>query len=142
MTLFQKAIIDNYNIMNYKDDFLLLHCSRNDLIYAPFDGQIKATENGCVLHNEDFDLYISHIKYTYKNNEIESGDVLGIPTLGKVNGNNIAYIGIKICYKNDIVNPIIYLEQRDKDIKEVKHINDVDGDMKSQPKRKSNQKKK
>ena len=48
----------------------------------------------------------------------------------------IAYIGVKIYHKNEMQEPIIYLEHRDKFVDNIKE------EIKSQPKRKSNKKKK
>lgn len=135
MSLFKNKLLNNYNLMEYKDDFLLLHCSKNDFIYAPFDGELKITDNGCVLHNEDYKLYLSHIQCTM-HDDVKAGDIIGLPMVGKINHRSIAYIGIKIYNKNEMQEPIIYLERRDKSVDNVKE------EIKSQPKRKSNKKKK
>lgn len=135
MSLFKKRLLNNYNLIEYKDDFLLLHCSKNDFIYAPFDGKLKITDNGCVLHNGDFELHLSHIQCTM-HDDVKAGDIIGLPMVGKINYRNIAYIGIKIYNKNEMQEPIVYLEHRDKFVDNIKE------EIKSQPKRKSNKKKK
>ena len=53
MSLFKNKLLNNYNLMEYKDDFLLLHCSKNDFIYAPFDGKLEITDNGCGFEADD-----------------------------------------------------------------------------------------
>ena len=135
MSLFKKRLLNNYNLIEYKDDFLLLHCSKNDFIYAPFDGKLKITDNGCVLHSGDYKLYLSHIQCTM-HDDVKAGDIIGLPMVGKINYRSIAYIGIKIYNKNEMQEPIVYLEHRDKFVDNIKE------EIKSQPKRKSNKKKK
>ena len=135
MSLFKKRLLNNYNLIKYKDDFLLLHCSRNDLIYVPFDGKLKNTDDGCILYNEDFELHLSHIQCTM-HDDVKAGDIMGLPIVGKIDNRKIAYIGVKIYHKNEMQEPIIYLEHRDK------FVNNIKEEIKSQPKRKSNKKKK
>ena len=135
MSLFKKRLLNNYNLIEYKDDFLLLHCSKNDLIYVPFDGKLKITDDGCILYNEDFELHLSHMQCTM-HDDVKAGDIMGLPLVGKIDNRKIAYIGVKIYHKNEMQEPIIYLEHRDK------FVNNIKEEIKSQPKRKSNKKKK
>lgn len=115
MSLFKTEILNYYNLIQYKNDFLLLHCSKNSLVYAPFDAEIKKTDDGCILHNREFDLYISHIDYTYKDNKVKAGEIIGKPIMGKISNNSmIAYIGVKICKDNEMQEPTQYLKRIDK----------------------------
>lgn len=142
MSLFKKRLLNNYNLIEYKDDFLLLHCSRNDLIYVPFDGKLKITDDGCILYNEDFELHLSHMQCTM-HDDVKAGDIMGLPIVGKIDNRKIAYIGIKIYNKNEMQEPLIYLECRDKIISNTKDkVEEVEKETKSQTKRKSNKKKK
>ena len=115
MSLFKKAILDYYIPMNYDDDFILLHCSRNDKVIAPFDGSLELTDNGCVLSNKHFKLHISHVECE-NNTDIKMGDVIGTPLIGKISGDDIAYIGIKIHKDNKIQDAMLYLAFMDEDI--------------------------
>lgn len=114
MSLFKSEILNYYNLTQYKNDFLLLHCSKNSLVYAPFDAEIKKTDDGCILHNREFDLYISHIDYTYKDNKVKAGEIIGKPIMGKISNSMIAYIGVKICKDNEMQEPTQYLKRIDK----------------------------
>ena len=114
MSLFKTEILNYYNLIQYKNDFLLLHCSKNSLVYAPFDAEIKKADDGCILHNREFDLYISHIDYTYKDNKVKAGEIIGKPIMGKISNSMIAYIGVKICKDNEMQEPTQYLKRIDK----------------------------
>ena len=121
MSLFKKPILNCYNLIKYQDDFLLLHCSRNDMIHAPFDGEIKKIENGCILYNDNFKLYITHINCD-TNQKVIAGESIGTPMIGRILGERKAYIGIKIYYKNKICDILTYLTCKDKDIQSNKKI--------------------
>lgn len=137
MSLFKSQILNCYNLMQYQDDFLLLHCSRNDMIHAPFDGKVEATEDGCILYNNDFKLYITHIDCDI-NQEVSAGQIIGVPKMGRVLGEKKAYIGVKIYYKDELHDVTTYLYGIDKTIYEEKEeVQEV-----VKPKRKSNKKKK
>jgi len=144
MSLFKNEILNCYNLIQYKNDFLLLHCSRNSLVYAPFDAEIRKTDDGCILHNREFDLYISHIDYTYKDNKVKAGEIIGKPIMGKISNSMIAYIGIKICKDNEMQKPIQYLKRIDKTLeyKDVVKEDEVEIIKPQTVKRKSNKKKK
>ena len=115
MSLFKTEILNYYNLIQYKNDFLLLHCSKNSLVYAPFDAEIKKNDAGCILHKREFDVYISHIDYTYKDNKVKAGEIIGKPIMGKISNNSmIAYIGVKICKDNEMQEPTQYLKRIDK----------------------------
>lgn len=144
MSLFKNEILNYYNLIQYKNDFLLLHCSRNSLVYAPFDAEIKRTDDGCILHNREFDLYISHIDYTYKDNKVKAGEIIGKPIVGKANNSMIAYIGIKICKDNEMQEPTQYLKRIDKTLEYRNVVKEDEAEI-TKPqtvKRKSNKKKK
>lgn len=150
MSLFKNEILNYYNLIQYKNDFLLLHCSRNSLVYAPFDAEIKKTDDGCILHNREFDLYISHIDYTYQNNKVKAGEIIGKPVIGKIfNNSMIAYIGIKICKDNEMQEPTQYLKRIDKTLEHKEYIqenvvkkDEVEITKPQTVRRKSNKKKK
>lgn len=142
MGLFKSKILDMYNILCYDGEYLILHCSRNDIIHAPFDGKLKITDDGCILYNEDFELHLSHIQCTMHDN-VKAGDVMGLPIVGKIDNRKIAYIGVKIYHKNEMQEPLVYLERRDKTMRNTKDkVEEVEKEIKSQTKRKSNKKKK
>lgn len=143
MSLFKNQILDNYNLMQYQNDFLLLHCSRNDTICAPFSGKVEATEDGCVLYNDYFKLYISHMECD-KDQEVSAGQTIGIPKMGRILGENLAYIGLKLFYMDKLRDVSIYLSCRDEDVHVTKKPNETEEEIKetSKSKRKSNKKKK
>ena len=144
MSLFKNQILDNYNLMQYQNDFLLLHCSRNDTIRAPFSGQVEATEDGCVLYNDYFKLYISHMECD-ADQEVSAGQTIGVPKMGKISGESLAYIGLKLFYMDELRDVSIYLHHRDEDIHITKKPNEEtekEVEEISKPKRKSNKKKK
>lgn len=144
MSLFKNEILDYYNLIQYKNDFLLLHCSKNSLVYAPFDAEIKKTDDGCILHNREFDLYISHIDYIYKDNKVKAGEIIGKPIVGKISNSMIAYIGIKICKDNEMQEPTQYLKRMDKTLehKDVVKEDEVETTKPQTVRRKSNRKRK
>jgi hypothetical protein len=143
MSLFKNKLLNNYNLMEYKDDFLLLHCSKNSLVYAPFDAEIKKTDDGCILHNREFDLYISHIDYTYKDNKVKAGEIIGKPIVGKISNLMIAYIGIKVCKDNEMQEPTQYLKRIDKTLEHnVAKEDEVETTKPQTVRRKSNRKRK
>lgn len=145
MSLFKSQILNSYNLIQYQDDFLLLHCSRNDKVCAPFDGEVKATENGCVLYNDNFKLYINHMECD-GNQKVSAGQTIGIPKMGRILGENKAYIGLKISCVDELCNIITYLNHKDKDVCMVKKLieKEINEEMQetSKPKRKSSKKKK
>ena len=149
MSLFKSQILDNYNLMQYQNDFLLLHCSRNDVICAPFSGKVEATEDGCVLYNDYFKLYISHMQCN-EDQEVSAGQIIGTPKMGRVLGENKAYIGVKLTYMDKVRDVSIYLSHRDEDIHAAKKSNEIEEELKEEAelqetpksKRKSNKKKK
>lgn len=138
MSLFKNKILDTYNILRYDGEYLILHCSRNDIIHVPFDGKLKITDDECILYNEDFELHLSHMQCTMHDN-VKAGDIMGLPIVGKIDNRKIAYIGVKIYHKNKMQEPLVYLERRDKTMHNTK---DKAEETKSQTKRKSNKKKK
>jgi hypothetical protein len=143
MSLFKSEILNYYNLIQYKNDFLLLHCSKNSLVYAPFDAEIKKTDDGCILHNREFDLYISHIDYTYKDNKVKAGEIIGKPIMGKISNSMIAYIGIKICKDNEMQEPTQYLKRIDKTLEHnVAKEDEVETTKPQTVRRKSNRKRK
>ena len=143
MSLFKSQILDNYNLMQYQNDFLLLHCSRNDVICAPFSGKVEATEDGCVLYNDYFKLYIYHMECD-ADQEASAGQTIGVPKMGKISGENLAYIGLKLFYMDKLRDVSIYLSCRDEDVHVTKKPNETEEEIKetSKSKRKSNKKKK
>lgn len=149
MSLFKSQILDGYNLIMYQGDFLLLHCSKNDRVRAPFSGKIEATEDGCVLYNDYFKLYISHMQCD-KDQEVSAGQTIGIPKMGRILGENKAYIGAKLTYMDKVRDVSIYLSHRDEDIHVAKKPDETEEEPNEEvevqeapkPKRKSNKKKK
>ena len=138
MSLFKNKILDTYNVLRYDGEYLILHCSRNDIIHVPFDGKLKITNDGCILYNKDFELHLSHMQCTM-HDDVKAGDIMGLPIVGKIDNRKIAYIGVKIYHKNKLQEPLVYLERRDKTMSNIK---DKVEETKSQTKKKSNKKKK
>ncbi len=142
MSLFKNKILDTYNVLRYDGEYLILHCSRNDIIHVPFDGKLKITDDGCILYNEDFELHLSHMQCTI-HDDVKTGDIMGLPLVGKIDNKKIAYIGVKIYHKNKMQEPLVYLEHRDKTIRDTKNkVEEIQAETKPQTKRKSNKKKK
>lgn len=152
MSLFKNRILDNYNLLQYKNDFLLLHCSRNNIIKAPFDGMVKPTEDGCILYNDYFKLHISHMQCD-ECKEVFAGQAIGTPKMGRILGENKAYIGVKLTYMDSARDVSVYLSYKDEDVyimKEDDKTNETEEEQNeeveireiSKPKRKSNKKKK
>lgn len=139
MSLFKKSILSCYNLMHYTEKgFLLLHCSRNDVVYAPFSGIVEATEDGCILYNDKYKLYICHMVCD-KSQEVSAGDRIGTPILER----DMAYIGIKLYKDDEYQNPTMYLDHMDKDeVKEVKQEVKETAEVQTKTKKKSNRKKK
>ena len=119
MSLFKKPILECYNLIRYTNDgFLLLHCSRNDVVRAPFDGRISITKDGCVLDNNEFQLYINHMLCD-KAEEVSAGDIIGTPKVER----DMAYIGLQMVRDNNTLEEVtIYLNHLDKTLspKEIK----------------------
>lgn len=147
MSLFKSQILDSYNLMQYQNDFLLLHCSRNDKVCAPFDGEVEITEDGCILYNDDFKLYINHIECD-GNQKVSAGQTIGVPKMGKIVGENKAYIGLKISCVDEPCDIMLYLNHKDKDMCMIKRSAEIEEEINEEvqetpkPKRKSNKKKK
>ncbi len=148
MSLFKKSLLDSYNLITYRDDYLILHCSRNGNVYAPFDGIIKYDNNKCTLINGDIELHINHINGNI-DGKVKAGDVIGQPIVGKehaVIGYPIAYIGVKIYNKNELQDIVTYLNKMDKQVNEkivTKEKEVIEETKEVQPmKKKSNNKKK
>ena len=115
MALFKHPILPVYNLLCYDDDFLILHCSRFDVIHAPFDGEIIKADNSYILHNDIIDLYINHID-NVELGMVKIGDKIGNPIVDKKFGREMATIGIKIYNKNKLSDILVYLKQLDKPI--------------------------
>lgn len=107
MSLFKKNILKQYNILGYEGNVLLLHCSKNDFVKAPFDG--KLDEDG-TLSCANKHLVISNVKFdTF--GKVKAGDIIGAPKCK----NNKAYIGLVMYDKGSVDNIIKYLERKDVD---------------------------
>jgi hypothetical protein len=95
MSSYVQSILSNYNILNYKEDFLLYHCSRNEIIRAPFEGEcIKINKDTCVISNDNVKLYIYHIS-DITEGHVNVGDIIGYPIVSLFKNDKIAYIGLK-----------------------------------------------
>jgi len=111
MSLVQ-SILSNYNILNYQNDFLLFHCSRNEGIRSPFEGECtKVDDNTCMICNDDIKLYIYHISDIVEGH-VKKNDIIGYPIVSLINGDRIAYIGLKLYDNKDcLCNILTYKKQ-------------------------------
>lgn len=111
MALFKNLLI-KHNIYKYDSDYLILHCSREDFVKAPFDGEITKKGNDLILRTKEFKLYLSHIT-ALKDGAVKAGDVIGQPIVGSLNGRKVAYIMVKLYMGNELQDIIKYLNFRD-----------------------------
>lgn len=117
MALFKSNIVDQYNIMNYEGDALLLHCSRDELIKAPCSG--KLGKNGVITYGNK-KIVFTHMNLIPESvGKVNEGDVIGIPLIE----NNKAYIGLAIYNNGKKENVITYLHRKDIDNKPKKKNN-------------------
>ena len=137
MSLFKNLFI-SYDIMKFEDDYLMLHCLREDFVKAPFDGELTCGNTSCILSNGDFKLYISNIAIMEKQpKEVKAGHLIGKPM---VQGNN-AYILVKL-YKNDNLEDILtYLQFKDNTETKPKSLEKVSNTKSSNNRKKTNKKK-
>lgn len=147
MSLFKNLFI-SYEIMKFEDDYLVLHCSREDFIKAPFSGNIIKGNTTCKLSNEDFDFYISHVNTIIENGEVNAGQIIGKPMVDNKYGQNIAYILVKLNKGNQLEDILKYLKFQDNTIEEPKKVEVVKEIKKEEkspkaetPKKKSSKKK-
>lgn len=111
MALFKNLLI-KYNIYKYDDDYLILHCSGEDFVKAPFSGEITKKGNDLILKTKEFKLYLSHMT-ALKDGKVKAGDIIGQPIVGSLNGRKIAYIMVKLYMGNELQDIIKYLNFRD-----------------------------
>lgn len=115
MALFKYPILPTYNMLYYDNDYLILHCSRFDEIFAPFDGEIVEGDNDYILCNDNISLHINHINNVTLG-VVKIGDKIGNPIVDAKYGNKIATIGIKIYDKDKLSDILVYLKQLDKTV--------------------------
>ena len=85
-----------------------------------------------------------------KDQEVSVGQTIGTPKMGRILGENKAYIGVKLTYMDKVRDVSIYLSHRDEDIHVAKKPDEIEEESKEEvevqeipkPKRKSNKKKK
>lgn len=111
MALFKKILI-KHNIYKYSDNYLILRCSKEDFVKAPFDGEITKRGNDLVLKTKEFKLYLSHI-ITLKDGKVKAGNIIGQPIIGSLDGRKVAYIMVKLYMGNELQDIIKYLNFRD-----------------------------
>lgn len=111
MALFKNLLI-KYDIYKYEGDYLILHCSREDFVKAPFNGEITKKGNDLILRTKEFKLYLSHIT-ALKEGKVKAGDIIGQPTVGSLGGRKVAYIMVKLYMGNELQDIIKYLNFRD-----------------------------
>lgn len=147
MALFKNLFI-SYEIMKFEGDYLVLHCSREDFIKAPFSGNITKGNTTCKLSNEDFDFYISHVNTIIENGKVNAGQLIGKPMIDNKYGQNIAYILVKLKKGNQLEDILKYLKFQDDTIekpKKVEVVKEIKKEEKSPktetPKKKSSKKK-
>lgn len=113
MSLFKKNILSQYNILGYKDNYLYLHCSRNEFVTAPFTGNLDA-EGNLVVGNKT--LSFKNIRlFNNSTIKIKAGEKIGIPNVSRYDGQVIANIGIMLMEDKDILDTFKYLRRRDID---------------------------
>lgn len=111
MALFKNLLI-KYNIYKYEGDYLILHCSREDFVKAPFNGEITKKGNDLILRTKEFKLYLSHMT-ALKEGKVKAGDIIGQPIVGSFSGRKVAYIMIKLYMGDELQDIIKYLNFRD-----------------------------
>lgn len=142
MALFKNLFI-TYDIMKFENDYLVLHCSREDFIKAPFDGEIRKGNTTCVLDNGIFQLYISHVNTLVSNGQVKAGELIAKPMIDNKYGQNIAYILVKLHKGNQLEDILKYLKFQDDTIEEPKKVEEVKEEKSKTeiPKKKSSRKK-
>lgn len=146
MALFKNLFI-TYDIMKFENDYLILHCSREDFIKAPFDGEIKKGNTTCVLDNGIFQLYISHVNTLISNGQVKAGELIAKPMIDGKYGQNIAYILVKLHKGNQLEDILKYLKFQDDTIEEPKKVEKIEEVKEEEkpktetPKKKSSRKK-
>lgn len=133
MALFKNLLI-SHDIMKFENDYLILHCSREGFVKAPFDGELTCGNTTCILNNGEFSLYISHINViNVQPRKVKASDIIGRPIVDNKYGQNIAYIGIKLYKADKLQDVLIYLKLKDNTTvikKEEKKINNEEDDKK------------
>lgn len=141
MALFKK-LLTTYHLKKFEDDYLVLQCSKEDMIKAPFDGEVINGNTMIMLKQGDYSLYIRNIKSPMIN-QVKAGDVIGTPIVGNVDGRKMAYIMVKLYKGQELQDIIKYLNFKDKTV-EIKEVANEDGQAEYKPKttsKKSNKKK-
>lgn len=118
MSLFKTKII-KYGAMKYIDEDLSLHCSREEYVKAPFDGELTQINGGYILNNGEFQLYITHISPTTQFAQVSAGDIIGIPMVGNAFGYDKAYISLRLYKNNNLENVLKYIQYKDKTEKNI-----------------------
>lgn len=106
--LFKYKILDYYNFLQYKDDYAILHCSRDSVVHAPFDGKVIKINDGVIIQNINCKLYINHIN-AFDLKTVKAGDIIGTPRIDSKIRDNIAYIGVKLYIKDELAEIHLYL---------------------------------
>lgn len=113
MSLFKKNILKQYNILSYKDNKILLHCSRSDFVKAPFDGELKS--DGTFSKNKKI-LTISNMRLnTAMIGKVKAGTIIGTPILSHYEGRELAYIGLTLTENGKLLDVLKYLRRQDID---------------------------
>jgi hypothetical protein len=138
MSLFKNLLI-SHDIMKFEDDYLMLHCSREDFVKAPFDGELSIGNSSCILSNDDFKLYISNIAITEEQpKNVKAGHLIGKPMVQS----DIAYILVKLYKNNNLEDIITYLNFKDNTEIKPKSLEKVyNTNTKSSNKKRTNKKK-
>lgn len=118
MALFKNLLL-TYVINKFDKDYLVLHCSREDFVKAPFDGDITNKNGELILKKDKFELYISHIT-PLKDGFVKAGEKIATPVVDSLDGRKVAYIKVKL-YKDKLPQDIIkYLNFKDDNVDIVK----------------------
>lgn len=118
MALFKNLLL-TYVINKFDKDYLVLHCSREDFVKAPFDGDITNKNGELILKKDKFELYVSHIT-PLKDGFVKAGEKIATPVVDSLDGRKVAYIKVKL-YKDKLPQDIIkYLNFKDDNVDIVK----------------------
>lgn len=112
MSLFKKNILSQYNILNYKNEYLYLHCSKYDAVVAPFNGRLN-TDGELVSGNKV--LHFKNVKFDNLGAKVKAGDRIGTPIVSRYDGQLIANIGLMLTEGDMVLNVLKYLQRKDKD---------------------------
>lgn len=111
MSLFKKNILKEYNVLNYVDGALNLHCSKNDMVIAPITGKAKIDGSTIILKSGNKEIKIMHVTPSIKSGDVKAGDEIGAPIIQ----NGRATIRLSVVIDGKEVDALTYLKRQDKE---------------------------